>query len=359
LPLDETGFVTGMREYRFMNLSDLGEFGLIRSIQKATRRHHSPALIGIGDDAAALRFSASRTVLVTTDLLLENVHFDLTYTDYYSLGWKSAAVNLSDIAAMGGVPRFCLSALGIPSRIPAEDILDFYRGFEQLLRLHKTTLVGGDTCSSRAGLFISVTALGEASESRIITRAGARPGDAIFVTGAPGESAAGLELLQLRSAARGMRNRKTEKRNPEARLVERHLRPVPRVAEGILLARSGCASAMIDISDGLSSDLGHICEQSGVGAEVRADLIPVSKPLKEMEKRLSKPALQYLLSGGEDYELLFTVPRQRVKKLRSLALAATEIGTITKGSGMFVVDHNGRKQALLPQGYDHFPRRSL
>jgi thiamine-monophosphate kinase len=330
-----------------MKLSDLGEFGLIGRIQKLAPRQSSSTLVGIGDDAAALKLSASHTLLVTTDLLLEGVHFDLSYTDFYSLGWKSAAVNLSDIAAMGGVPRFCLTALGIPGGISVEQVSGFYRGFNALARDHATELVGGDTCSSRGGLFISVTALGEAKPSRIVTRAGARPGDRIFVTGTLGDSAAGLELLSssVRRQAAGVRS-----------LIQKHLRPVPRVVEGGKIALSGCASAMIDLSDGLSSDLSHICEQSGVGAEIAADLIPFSTALRNLSGKLAKPIVHFALSGGEDYELLFTVPPSKVKKLRSLTLPITEIGLITSGKTVFLVDHKGRKKPLPPSGYDHFRR---
>ena len=223
--------------------------------------------------------------------------------DFFSLGWKAAAVNLSDIAAMGGIPRYCLTALGIPAGISVEQVAEFYRGFNALLKNYATALVGGDTCSSRKGLFISVTALGEVEPKRIITRTGAEPGDRIFVTGTLGDSAAGLELLRIRNvpcirastvlrpivvpsrgesrdgnqgphkrraqAECGMRNKRSTTRNPQSaieKLIAHHLRPVPRVEWGRKLALSGCASAMIDLSDGLSSDLFHICEQSGVGA---------------------------------------------------------------------------------------------
>ncbi len=357
-----------------MKISDLGEFGLIGRIQKLAPRKSSSTLIGIGDDAAALKISASSTLLITTDLLLEGVHFDLSYTDFFSLGWKSASVNLSDIAAMGGIPRFCLTALGIPAGVSVEQITEFYRGFNALLKSYRTTLIGGDTCSSRKGLFISVTALGEVEPKRILTRAGARQGDRIFVTGTLGDSAAGLELLQMRNAPCirasthnrwaqakcGMGSEKSEIRNPKSalqKLIARHLQPVPQVEWGRKLALSGCASAMIDLSDGLSSDLFHICEQSGVGAEISADRIPLSDALHKLTGKLAKPAVHYALSGGEDYELLFTAPPRKVKKLRSLKLPLTEIGLITPGKTLSLVDNRGRRKPLLPTGYDHFGRR--
>lgn len=340
-----------------MKISDLGEFGLIGRIQKLAPRKSSSTLIGIGDDAAALKISALHTLLITTDVLLEGVHFDLSYTDFFSLGWKSASVNLSDIAAMGGVPRYCLTALGIPAGIPVEQVTEFYRGFNALLKRHATELVGGDTCFSRGGLVISVTALGKGDPPRIVTRSGARPGDRIFVTGTLGESAAGLELLQRRNAECGMRSKKFGILHPKSgmqKLIARHLRPVPRVEWGRKLALSGCASAMIDLSDGLSSDLAHICEQSRVGADITADRIPLSPALRKMSGMLARPLLRYALSGGEDYELLFTVSPAKVKRLCSLKLPVTEIGSITSGATVSLVDPRGRKKPLPPSGYDHF-----
>ncbi len=338
-----------------MKLSSLGEFGLIRNIQKLFPRKAPFTLIGIGDDAAALRLSPASVLLATTDMLVEHVHFDLSFTDFYSLGWKSAAVNLSDIAAMGGIPRFCLTSLGIPSHITVELITEFYRGFNALTGSHKAVLVGGDTCFSPKGLVISVTVLGETKKAAMLTRSGARPGDSVFVTGTLGDSAAGLELL--RNAEWGMRNKKSEIRNPKSaigRLAERHLRPMPRIAAGRKLALSGCANAMIDISDGLSSDLAHVCEQSGVGAEVHADRIPLSRDMLRETGRLKKPPLEYALSGGEDYELLFTASPAKIKKLRSLRLSLFEIGKITRGKDISLSDRAGKRTPLRPRGYDHF-----
>lgn len=334
-----------------MRISDVGEFGLIHLIRKLSRRKDSSVLTGIGDDASVMKLAASQALLATTDLLLEGIHFDLSYTDYYSLGWKSAAVNLSDIAAMGAEPRFCLTALGIPLKVTPDNVLEFYRGFNKLLKSHRTVLVGGDTCSSRREFFISVTVLGEAKPSRIVTRAGARAGDRVFVTGTLGDSAAGMELLRMGNAEGGGRNKSTERA-----LAEKHLRPVPRVEWGRKLARSGCASAMIDISDGLSSDLHHICEESGVGAEIVRDSIPLSDALKRAcagQLKRAGGATEYALQGGEDYELLFTVPQSRVAKLLALKLPVTEIGMITRGRTMWLLSNGGRNR-LLPRGYDHF-----
>jgi thiamine-monophosphate kinase len=332
-----------------MKLSSLGEFGLIESIRKMTSRKSSSVLIGVGDDAAALKFSSSAILLATTDMLLEGIHFDLAHSDFYSLGWKSAAANLSDIAAMGGIPRFCLTSLGIPSSVSVEHIKDFYRGFNAVLRAHATVIVGGDTCSSREGFVVNVVVLGEAEKTRIITRSGARAGDRIFVTGTLGDSAAGLELLKKRIRGGGQRARITK-------LVQKHLRPKPRVEWGILIARSRCVHAMIDISDGLSSDLAHICEKSEVGAKIFYENIPSSRSLRAAEDELSKPPVQYALSGGEDYELLVTAPPRCGDKLKKLGVPLTEIGEITRARKLVLVDRQGITKPLERTGYDHFAR---
>lgn len=336
-----------------MKISDLGEFGLIAKIKQQSKGRSPSTLIGIGDDAAALSLSSSKKLLATTDMLLEGVHFDLSYTDLYSLGWKSAAVNLSDIAAMGGVPRFCLTALGIPSGISVEQVKEFYKGFHALCRKYNVDLVGGDTCRSEKGLVVSVTALGEVEKKKMLTRAGAQPGDLVFVTGTLGDSAAGLELLRMRNAKFGMRNKSSELRTPNSELLLKHLRPNPRIESGRKIALSGCATSMIDISDGLSSDLGHICEESRAGAEICADQIPFSKDIRKAADLLMAAPLHYALSGGEDYELLFTVSPSKLKKYLSLKIVSTPIGSIIAGNRMFLIN-NGKRAVLKPKGFNHF-----
>jgi thiamine-monophosphate kinase len=330
-----------------MKLSELGEFGLIQRIQKRSSRRAPGVVVGIGDDAAALKVPSSVLQLATTDMLIEGVHFDLSFTDYFSLGWKSAAANLSDIAAMGGLPRFCLTSLALPPRISVEHISEFYSGFSKLLLAHKTVLAGGDTCSSRHDLIISVTVLGEVKKNNMVTRAGAQAGDKIFITNTLGDSAAGLELLKQRGKGQGAGGRK---------LVEKHLRPVPRVEWGRKIAYSGCASAMIDVSDGLSSDLSHICGQSNVGAVVYSDNVPFSEALLNLVAALKKDPLHYALSGGEDYELLFTTPPAKMKKLLTLDIPITEIGEVTRARGLIIVDEKRNIKKLRSTGYNHFSR---
>ncbi len=331
-----------------MRLSELGEFGLIEKIRRSFSVKSPRAPLSIGDDAAALAVSPSSMLLATTDMLVEGVHFDLSYTDFFSLGWKSAAVNLSDIAAMGGIPRFCLTALAIPPGIGTEQIADFYKGFGAVLREHGVLLVGGDTCSSRKGFIVTVTALGETEKALLLRRSGARPGDRIFVTGTLGDSAAGLEILK----KRGRRQASGVKR-----LVEKHLRPVPRVEWGRKIAQSRCATSMIDVSDGLTLDLSHLCDESGAGAQIFSGKIPLSNALRGSAGALTGPVLDYALAGGEDYELLFTAPPRKLKNLRGLKIQATEIGIVTKARGISLVGADGKKKPLTPQGYDHFRRR--
>ncbi len=347
-----------------MKLSELGEFGLIENIRKSAGRLSPPVMIGIGDDAAVLKVSSSSSLLATTDMMIEGVHFDLHYTDFYSLGWKSAAVNLSDIAAMGGLPRFCLTSIGIPNSISPKQVAEFYHGCNTLLHSCNAILVGGDTCSSRKDLVINVMMLGESVKNGVLARTGAKPGDRIFVTGTLGDSSAGLEVLKRKVRDRRSRSNTIpfmfrNSRSAMSRLIERHLRPEPRVEWGMDIALSRCAHAMIDISDGLSSDLAHICEQSRVGALISAEKIPLSSWLCRTADKLDHPTIHYALSGGEDYELLFTVPKSRIRKLQTLGLPLTEIGEITRTRKMMIIDGRGNKTLLYPTGYNHFARTRI
>ena len=237
----------------------------------------------------------------SSDALIEGIHFERKWTSARDLGWKALAVNLSDIAAMGGNPLYALTTLGIPPKIPSGFIADFYRGLNKLASRHGVALVGGDTCSSPKDLFIDVTILGEVKSRQLLTRSGARPGDVLFVTGTLGESAIGLELLKTGSKASRPRNH----------FIERQLRPTPRLVIGRYLSSHRIASALIDVSDGLSTDLHHLCEQSQVGAMIEESTIPLPKLSAAIKVELAKSPINYALNGGEDYELLFAVPPQK------------------------------------------------
>ena len=326
-----------------MKLHDLGEFGLIDRITAGIADNES-VIIGIGDDAAALAPAEGQLSLVTSDMLVEGVHFDLVLSDPFTLGRKSLAVNLSDLAAMGAKPRYFLLSLAIPTALTVEFLDDFISGLMQRAEQFDVTLVGGDTCSSKGGLVISVTAIGEQFPHLVVRRSGAQPGDLLFVTGTLGDSALGLELL--RGGERSGRG------------VERHLDPEPRVTAGTMLAESGVVTAMIDVSDGLLADLGHILRLSDVGARVELEKIPLSSFYRERISRFASDPLSLALGGGEDYELLFTAhPSNKDRVFALMAETGDQvsvIGEITPGGQLSLVRADGTEYQPVRRGYNHF-----
>ena len=326
-----------------MNLREVGEFGLIERIARLVPRSKDVSL-GIGDDAAAVTPMPGHHTLVTSDMLVEGVHFDLAYTDGAALGRKSLAVNLSDIAAMGGVPRYFLLSLAIPRQTPVEFLDDFIGGMLGLAAEFEVALIGGDTCAALSGLTISVTLMGEQLPERVVRRAGARPGDFVFVTGTLGDSALGLELLR-----RGERS---------GGAIDRHLSPTPRVREGAALAAAGLPTAMIDVSDGLLADLGHILRLSGTGAAIRLDRLPLSADFLARRDSLAPDPFALPLAGGEDYELLFTAPPSAEGSIRSLCTEfgtpVTVLGRITAETGVTITTPDGRDYVPRQSGFNHF-----
>jgi thiamine-monophosphate kinase len=324
-------------------LEKMGEFGLIRMIAGKSGRGVG-VVIGIGDDAAAFRFTPGSLALSTTDMLIEGIHFDLSLTDPYRLGRKSLAVNLSDIAAMGGKPTFFLLSLAVPPTFSADYLDAFTTGMLSLAEEFNVSLIGGDTCASPRGLVISVTAYGEQVSERIVRRSTAREGDLLFVTGTLGDSALGLELLQ-RGETVGYP-------------IDRHLDPIPRVRNGQALAEAGLPTAMIDVSDGLVADLRHITDDSAVGAQLQLDSIPLSRPYRDHYGITSEDCFVTALTGGEDYELLFTAPSSKKAALHALfaelGTPVTEIGRITLEPGVRVVAPDGTPFLPTRGGYDHF-----
>jgi len=329
-----------------MKLKQLGEFGLIDTIR--ARVGAMPGVHrGIGDDAAELEIPAGHHLLTSTDLLLEAVHFDFTWTSPHDLGRKTVAVNLSDIAAMGGTPRFLYVGLACPSDTEVAVLDAFVAGVLAEADAFGVVLVGGDTCRSPGPWIISVTIEGTAPAGVAVGRDGARPGDVVLVSGTLGDSALALALWQ-----RG--------ESPEPYLAARHCRPTPRVALGRELAAGGLATAMIDLSDGLASDLEHILQASGVGAEVQAGALPLSPAFREQLARQPE-LLDLALGGGEDYELLCTVAPGRVAEALALAgrveVPLTEVGMVTKAdAGLALRTANGDIRPLRVRGYDHFCR---
>lgn len=334
-------------------LRDIGEFGLIERIAGRQREKDASVLVGIGDDAAVINpplpplikgvVGGCTPLLVTTDSLVEDIHFRRQYPPE-ALGWKALSVNISDIAAMGGIPKYYLLSLSIPSDVSPDYLDRFCSGMYDAAEMHGLFLIGGDTTSSPDRIYLSITVLGEASKN-VLLRKGARPGDAIFVTGTLGDSALGLRLLEsgVESQESGVK-----------RLIDRHLRPTPRVKEGMLLAKSGAVTSMIDVSDGLLADLGHICDESMVGARVWLDKIPLSKGFKDISEGYG--GIDLALSGGEDYELLFTVNGDDAGIFldRNRGIRCSRIGEIVEGKGVEVLRDNGGRYIPQRRGFEHF-----
>jgi thiamine-monophosphate kinase len=304
---------------------------------------------GIGDDCAVLHKDSGECFLITTDTLVEKVHFDLTWHPPFLLGRKAAAVNLSDIAAMGGQPKFALLNMAFPGSAP-DWLDDFLAGFHGMLQEHDTILVGGDTVKSSNDFSISVTIIGLAAEETIRYRSNAKIGDLVFVSGFLGDASAGLALCKS-----GMSSNDS---NQWQQLLSAHLDPHPQVQLGKILAESGLVHAMMDISDGLATDLAHICRESCVGAEITKDDFHFSEQLRSAAEMIDTPPFDWILKGGEDYQLLFTVPPDHEQELRKLVLEKTgrdifSIGRITEGHCVFLSDGVSREEVSF-QGYDHF-----
>jgi len=334
-------------------LSQLGEFGLIDRI--AARVVNSPAVVtGIGDDAAVTALSPGMQLLTSTDMLLEDVHFRLEWHDPYRLGRKSLAVSISDLAAMGAIPRWALLSLALPQQCPIGLVDDFTRGFLSMAAEHGVTLIGGDTCRSAGGLVISVTIMGEQLPDLILRRSGAKPGDDIWVTGTIGDAAMGLLLLE-----KGRGGMVHEASDPGVRqLLSRLLDPTPRTNAGLILAGSGLVSAMIDVSDGLLADFGHIAEMSGVGGSLQLDSLPISAAFRSAAARLPEFPYQLALCGGEDYELAFTGPAANRKKiieiLKKSSLEAVRVGIVASSPEVTAVFPGGGNFTMQSSGFSHF-----
>ncbi len=339
-----------------MKLSDLGEFGLIARIARHAGAAGARVLRGIGDDCAVLDGGVpGRVVLLTTDLLTEGVHFERRTSPARLLGSKALAVNLSDIAAMGGTPTFFTVTLCAPPDTPVEWVDGFYAGLLERARSSGAALVGGDTSASRGPITVSLALLGECPSSEVLYRSGARPGDGVYVTGWPGESAAGLALLQTEGGDPADAGRAAD--DDLTHLRTRHLDPEPRVLAGRRLAEGKLATALIDVSDGLAADLGRLAEASGVGARLEGERVPLSPALRKGAAAAGRDPLELALTGGEDYELLFTAPEGAGEEALSdvLDLPVRLIGRVTApGTPLSIVDPPGDPLELSRPGHDHF-----
>lgn len=334
-------------------ISALGEFGLIDRLTKDVELKNPSTLKGVGDDCAVLEFQPGQEVLVTTDLLVEGVHFDLTYVPLKHLGYKAVVVNLSDIYAMGGTPRQITVSLAISRRFTVEHIEELYAGIRLACEVYGVDLVGGDTTSSRSGLLISVTAVGEAPKGGVIYRSGAKDTDLICVSGDLGAAYMGLQLLEREKvASAGQRDFQPEFQGKEY-LLERQLKPEARRDVVEALAKAGIKpTSMMDVSDGLSSELLHICKESNVGCRVYEDRIPIDYQTAVMAEELNMNLVTAAMNGGEDYELLFTIPlhaHEEIKKVPGVKV----IGHITAPSlGCAMVTRDGGEIPIRAQGWN-------
>ncbi|MFZ5876464.1 MAG: thiamine-phosphate kinase [Nitrospirota bacterium] len=337
-------------------LRRLGEFGLIARLAKLCPTTSSQLRLGVGDDAAVVRPKPNTEILVTTDVLVEGVDFERGNTPFERLGEKALAANLSDIAAMGGRPTVFFVSLSIPARAAVRAADALYRGLGRCARRYGVTLGGGDV-SAAPCWSVAVTVLGEVARGRALTRAGARPGDLLCVTGTVGDSRAGLALLQ-----RGGRTPRGLARSHVKRLIGRHQLPTARIQIGRQLADQRLATAAIDLSDGLAADVRHLCEASKVGVEIDLSALPMSTALRQYAEAVRRDPIGYALGGGEDFELLIAIPPKHLARAQRLAdphAPLTVIGRITSArKGLTVVDGTGRRRPLPNVGYEHFRNSS-
>ena len=326
-----------------------GEIALIEALSQRFGPAPAEVILGIGDDCAAIALNRKNNLLLTVDTLMEGVHFDLAYTSLFQLCWKSLAVNLSDLAAMGGEPGYALLSLGWPKGRDPNGALEFAAGLAQAAREYGVAVIGGDTVASPAGISITVALTGVVPAAQMLRRAGARVGDLIYVTAPLGEAAAGLEVLK-----RGLEIEPDLK----AALTQAQLAPRPQLQAGRLLAQRRMATALIDLSDGVATDLFHICRASGVGARIPAATVPVSPRVKTVAPHLGLDPLKLALQGGEDYQLLFTTSPEKAATLTPAFTQAhlpppLSLGEIVAGEKVLLLTAT-EAEDISGQGFDHF-----
>ncbi len=335
-----------------MRIRDLGEFGLIARIARSLPAPGPGVIVGIGDDVAVLRTDGTHHILATCDIQVEGVHFLREKIAPQQLGRKVVAINVSDIAAMGGLPRYLLVSLVLPKDTAVTFVDGLYEGMQAECARWGAAIVGGNMAHSPEGVIVDLFLLGEVEPEHLLRRSGARVGDRVLVTGTLGDSAAGLALILHPEAVCADEHRQ--------QVLERHLTPTPRLWEGQAIARSRLATAMIDVSDGLASDIGHICEMSNVGVRFWADALPISSAARAVAEAVGARALDWALFGGEDYELLFTAPADQAAELARRVREETGtpvavIGEIVPAEeGMTLVGSDGSLLPLRKGGWDHF-----
>lgn len=334
-------------------IATLGEFGLIKHLTKGIELKNESSKYGVGDDAAVLSYPSEKQILVTTDLLMEGVHFDLTYVPLKHLGYKAAVVNFSDVYAMNGMPKQITVSLALSKRFSVEDMEDFYAGLRLACELHHVDIVGGDTTSSLTGLAISITCIGEADKDKVVYRNGAEETDLICVSGDLGAAYMGLQLLEReKTVFKGSEEIQPDFTGKEY-LLERQLKPEARKDIIEMLATANIVpTSMMDVSDGLSSELMHICTQSNAGCRVYEEHIPIDYQTAVMAEEFNMNLTTCAMNGGEDYELLFTVPiadHGKVSEMEGVRL----IGHITKPEmGCALITRDGQEFELKAQGWN-------
>lgn len=327
-----------------IKINEVGEFGLIDLIKKKILSKDRQVVVNIGDDAAVIKSLPDRLLIFTTDTLVERIHFDLSYFSFEEIGWKAMAANLSDIAAMGGLPRYALVTMGLPESMRAEDVLSIYKGASKIARKYNCKIIGGDTTLVPKDLFISIALLGEVEKKFLVTRSGAKKGDLICVTGKLGEAQAGLEYLKKYG-------------RQKFSLARKHLQPNPRINEARILVKNLKINSMIDISDGLSSELFHLADESRLGALIYEQNIPISPKCLKLASFLNKTPLAWALSSGEEYELLFTFGKKdqaKIGKIKSKVSVSVIGEMVDKRDGVKLIHKSGRMKDLRKVGFVHF-----
>jgi len=335
------------RDDNRVSIKTVGEAGVVAAIARIVATTDPTVIVGIGDDAAVLHPAADRQIVVTTDMQLEDVHFRLDYATAFDVGWKAMAVNLSDIGAMGGIPRYAVISLALRPELELRWIEELYQGLHEVGAAFGVSIVGGNLARTSGPIVVDVTAIGEVEQDQCVRRTGAKVGDRVLVTGALGASAAGRHALERRVAA------------VYPTLVNAHLRPHPKVHEGRLVAQSGWATSMIDLSDGLATDLWRLCEANSLGVRVNGPMVPINPPTKAAAAAFGLDAFELAIYGGEDYELLFSATPPHAHALAErlqdqVGTQATLIGEFVESSQGCFFEYPGKRITLEPRGWDHF-----
>lgn len=348
------------------NIANIGEAGILDLIEKRLQRlgvsSLGPvgAILGFGDDCASFRVDKSFHILLSTDLLIEGVHFRKDYFSPYQLGYKALAVNISDIAAMGGIPEYALIGISIPSGLSISFVEELYDGLIKTGEEYGIRVIGGDTVGSTGPVMVSITILGAVEEGNMVTRKGAKHGNRIMITGELGSAMLGFEILEGWEGM-GKEEKSDDESNDFRRICDRFIHPVPRIKEARVIAQKHLATSMIDLSDSLSQDLTHICRSSEVGARIKKGSLPIAPDVKKLVNARGKDPFLYALTGGEEYEILFTVRPEDVELTKGLVLKETgtfvyEIGEICPAvDGIMLIDEmTGDEEPMSHCGFNHF-----